>query len=139
MNQPYKSEGLPHLISETAPFCLGYFLALFCELSLVRQLFLRYGLAAAAVILATAIVAATVTGSSAVTAAAAEDEDKNDYPRTIVTTKVTHLRKPPFLFSSHTMQEAGGVLHYFRILFIFSIQPLTMNIHTVICMSADAK
>ena len=24
-------------------------------------------------------------------------------PRAIVTTKVTHLRKPPFLFSSHTM------------------------------------
>ncbi len=64
---------------------------------------LCYGLAAATVVVATA----TVIGchSTATATAAAEDEDKDDYPRAIVTTKVTHLRKPPFLFSSHTMQR----------------------------------
>ncbi len=50
--------------------------------------FPRYELAAAAVIVATAVVSCV---SAAATAAAEEDEDKNDYPRAIVTTKVTHL------------------------------------------------
>ena len=34
-----------------------------------------------------------------------DDEDEDYNPRAIITTKVTHLRKPPFLFSSHTMQS----------------------------------
>ncbi len=101
--------------------------------------FCAMDLATATVIIATAIVVAAVTVEGTVTAAAAEDEDKNDYPRTIVTTKVTHLRKPPFLFSSHTMHKTGGVLHHLRILFIFLIQLLTIKMHTVICISADAK
>ena len=64
-------------------------------------------LAAAAVIIATATVVCSI---STATTAAEEDEDKNDYPRTIVSTKITHLRKPPFLFSSHTMLKRTGVL-----------------------------
>ena len=57
-------------------------------------------LAATAVVFA----ATAVIGVAAVvTAAAAEEKDKDDYPSTVITTKVTHLRKPPFLFSSHTM------------------------------------
>lgn len=98
--------------------------------------FLRYGLAAAAVIVATAVVS---SATGAVATAAEEDEDKNDYPRTVVTTKVTHLRKPPFLFSSHTMQKAGGVLHYLSFLFIFSRQLLIIKMHTVICIRAEEK
>ena len=68
-----------------------------------------YGLATA-VIVATA--ATTVVEGTVVTAtAAAEDDEDEDYnPRAIVTTKVTHLRKPPFLFSSHTMQKTERVL-----------------------------
>lgn len=53
-----------------------------------------YGLlAAAAVVVATA----TVAYCSVITAAAAaeEDEDEDNNPRTIVTTKITHIRKPP--------------------------------------------
>ena len=66
-------------------------------------------LAATAVIFATATVVAE--GAVTTTAAAEEDEDKNDYPRTVITTKVTHLRKPPFLFSSHTMLRLIKMLH----------------------------
>lgn len=70
---------------------------------------LPYGLATA-VIVATA--ATTVVEGTVVTATAAaeEDEDEDYNPRAIVTTKVTHLRKPPFLFSSHTMQKTERVL-----------------------------
>ena len=72
---------------------------------------MRYGLAAAAVIVATATTTTVVSSvSTAATTAAAEDEDKDDYPRTVITTKVTHLRKPPFLFSSHTMRKQVKVL-----------------------------
>lgn len=63
-------------------------------------------LAATAIIFA----AATVAGSIAASAAAEDDEDKDDYPRTVISTKVTHLRKPPFLFSSYTMLKRGNVL-----------------------------
>ena len=70
---------------------------------------MRYGLAATAVVVAAATAAVSVCCVTA-TAAAEEDEDKNDYPRTVITTKVTHLRKPPFLFSSHTMQTLKSVL-----------------------------
>ena len=70
------------------------------------SVFSCYGLAATAVVVA----AATVIGCVTATAAATEDEDKNDYPRTVISTKVTHLRKPPFLFSSHTMQVQSSVL-----------------------------
>ncbi len=75
------------------------------------SVFFCYGLAAAAVVVAAAT--AVVSGHSAVAAitAAAEDEDEDYDPRTIVTTKVTHLRKPPFLFSSHTMPITGDMLH----------------------------
>ncbi len=66
-----------------------------------------YGLAAAAVIVATATVVSSVVSA---TATAAEDEDKDYNPRTVITTKVTHLRKPPFLFSSHTMKITFKVL-----------------------------
>ena len=70
---------------------------------------LCYGLAATAVIVATAT--AVVSGISAATTATAEqDEDKDYNPRTVITTKITHYRKPPFLFSSHTMQTKGVVL-----------------------------
>lgn len=65
---------------------------------------MRYGLAAAAVVIATATTVVSSI-STATTTAAAKDEDKDDYPRTVITTKVTHLRKPPFLFSSHTMKK----------------------------------
>ena len=64
---------------------------------------MRYGLAAAAVVVTTATTIVSSVSTTATTTAA-EDEDKDDYPRTVITTKVTHLRKPPFLFSSHTMK-----------------------------------
>lgn len=72
----------------------------------------RYGLATAVIIAATTATATIVVKSTAVTAtAAAEEDDDEDYnPRTVITTKVTHLRKPPFLFSSHTMQNPERVL-----------------------------
>ncbi len=63
-----------------------------------------YGLAAATVVVAAATAAIISSICTAAATAAEDDEDKNDYPRAIITTKVTHLRKPPFLFSSHTMQ-----------------------------------
>ncbi len=74
--------------------------------------FFYRSLAATAVIVAAATVAVSSVTASA---AAEEDEDKNDYPSTVISTKVTHLRKPPFLFSSHTMQKGGSVLLDFRI------------------------
>ena len=69
-----------------------------------------YELATTTVVLATAVTAVASCVGTAATAAAEEDEDKDDYPRAIITTKVTHLRKPPFLFSSHTMQRIRSVL-----------------------------
>jgi len=67
-----------------------------------------YGLAATAIIVAAAI---TIAYRIAATTAAAEEDKNEDYnPRTVITTKVTHLRKPPFLFSSHTMQNKKEVL-----------------------------
>lgn len=70
-----------------------------------------YELATATVVVTAAVTTAVANCvGTAATAAAAEDEDKDDYPRTVITTKVTHLRKPPFLFSSHTMQRLKDVL-----------------------------
>ena len=68
-----------------------------------------YGLATA-VIVATAATTVVVRTVVTATAAAEDNEDKDYNPRAIVTTKVTHLRKPPFLFSSHTMQNQERVL-----------------------------
>jgi hypothetical protein len=70
----------------------------------------RYRLAATAVVVTAAAATVVSNGSTAATTAAEEDEDKDNYPRAIVSTKVTHLRKPPFLFSSHTMQKKRSVL-----------------------------
>ena len=82
-------------------------------LSGTRFFALCYELAAATVVVTTAVTTAVAyCVGAAATAAAEEDEDKDDYPRTIVTTKITHLRKPPFLFSSHTMQEKKSVLQF---------------------------
>ena len=64
--------------------------------------FLLYGLATA-VIVATAATTVIVRTVVTATATAEDDEDEDYNPRAIITTKVTHLRKPPFLFSSHTM------------------------------------
>lgn len=58
----------------------------------IRDGILRFLLATAAIVVATATVVATVT-------AAAEQENKNDYPSTAVTTKtiITHINKTSFL------------------------------------------
>ena len=79
-----------------------------------------YGLATAVIVAAAAAATTIVVGSVVVTATAtAEDDEDEDYnPRTVITTKVTHLRKPPFLFSSHTMQKSERVLQKV-IIFLF--------------------
>ena len=55
--------------------------------------FVAYGLAAATVIVASATV--VITGITA-TATAEENEDKDDNPSAVVTTEITHYKKPPF-------------------------------------------
>ncbi len=74
--------------------------------------FYRLLAAAAVVITAATVVVSSITAS----AAAEEDEDKDNYPGTVISTKVTHLRKPPFLFSSHTMLKRGNVLLCIKII-----------------------
>ncbi len=54
-----------------------------------------YGLATSTVVITAAVAVAVIVSAAT---AAAEDEDEDYNPRTIVTTKVTHLRKPPFCF-----------------------------------------
>ena len=78
-----------------------------------------YGLASAIVVTTTATaVVATVVVGTVVTAAAEEDDDEDYNPRTVITTKVTHLRKPPFLFSSHTMQKSIRLLQILKFKFL---------------------
>ncbi len=79
-------------INKKSPIFIGLFL-------------LRYGLASAVVVTATAVVAGTV-----VTAAAEEDDNEDYNPRTVVTTKTTHLRKPPsFVFITYYAVDGGCV------------------------------
>ncbi len=65
-------------------------------------------LAATTVVVATATVVSIASATRA--AAAEEDEDKNDYPRAVVSTEVTHFVSPLCLFSSHTMLIWGELL-----------------------------
>ena len=65
-----------------------------------------YGLASAVVVTTTA---AAIAGTI-VTAAAEEDDDEDYNPRTVVTTKTTHLRKPPsFVFITYYAVDGGCV------------------------------
>lgn len=85
-----------------------------------------YGLATA-VIVATAATTVIVVRTVVTATATAEDDEDEDYnPRAIVTTKVTHLRKPPFLFSSHTMQKSIRLLQILK--FKFSNKKLQLKI-----------
>ena len=61
-------------------------------------------LAATAVVVATATV---VSNACAATAAAEEDEDKNDYPRAVVSAEVTHCLFPPFACFHHILCMVG--------------------------------
>ncbi len=68
-------------------------------------------LAATAIIVTTTTVVATIATRAA---AAEEDKDKNDYPRAVISTEVTHFLDLLCLFSSHTMLKEIKVLHSFK-------------------------
>lgn len=67
-------------------------------------------LAATTVVVATATTAVISSVSAARAAAAEENEDKDDYPRAVISTEVTHFLDLLCLFSSHTMLKGTKVL-----------------------------
>ena len=68
-----------------------------------RVLFFLVLLAATTVVVATTTTAVVSSVSATRAAAAEENEDKDDYPRAVISTEVTHFLDLLCLFSSHTM------------------------------------
>ena len=72
-------------------------------------------LAATTVVVATATTAVVSSVSAARAAAAEENEDKDDYPRAVISTEVTHFLDLLCLFSSHTMLKRAKVLQNYYV------------------------
>ena len=74
-------------------------------------------LAATTVVVATTTTAVISSVSATRAAAAEENEDKDDYPRAVISTEVTHFLDLLCLFSSHTMLKGTKVLQKTLIFF----------------------
>ena len=74
-------------------------------------------LAATTVVVATTTTALVSSVSATRAAAAEENEDKDDYPRAVISTEVTHFLDLLCLFSSHTMLKGTKVLQKTLIFF----------------------